>query len=64
MTGQKMLEITTAVYSKQRKTILRAITALSVIRCLSIIKDETTDPVTKKNLQIVIDLIHDSNPTI
>ena len=63
MTREKYFEITTAVVSKERSKF-RAITALSVIRCLTTIKDQTRDPLTKQNLQIVIDLIHDSRPTI
>ncbi|MFD5308296.1 hypothetical protein [Streptomyces ardesiacus] len=58
----KFFEITTATLRKGRMQY-RMITALSVVRCLSVIKDQTTDPVTKENLQIVIDLIHDSKPT-
>lgn len=58
----KFLEITTATLRKGR-TEYRMITALSVVRCLYFLKDQTTDRVTKENLQIVIDLIHDSKPT-
>lgn len=62
MTKPNVFEITTGVLRKGR-TQYRMITALSVVRCLSIIKDQTTDPLTKENLQVVIDLIHDSKPT-